>query len=409
MIVPFFGVFAVIALVGSFLRVPGVSDPSDGVLKRLGNSFKTVVAAMTIHDLAEDISQYVSPWHEDEVYPVHLAVFGESGGIELATSKELQLVEDRSLARITSECPVPLATVWELPLWTSLDPPETVWTPSPTFVTEPPKPVQMPTVLTWLVRNMTYLFWLFTSTVHLLIMVSTMWLMLLTVWMVLGPDVPALRQAYAEVIDWFLGVLEGQPQTARLVVGSSPSVYDQVELLVGPKELGETVGNPQASDSRTKYDPFEGPLNPYVRIQGLMDDLSTSISLLEQAHVIQALNLSAYHKELDRLHEEGHHLLCIDGREHQQEEGVADVAAAGPSALQSPASQSIPPEQPAAEGDPSVEMGGASDSEGSANLAGPRKKRKRPSLKARRRKHAQAARARREELERGPAKSTEGT
>ncbi|KAL1865092.1 hypothetical protein Plec18167_009561 [Paecilomyces lecythidis] len=78
MLIPFFGVFALVALWGTFLPVPLLSDPSEGFVKRLTGAIHATTLSKGVYDLAELVSAYVPPGYGETYF----------GGVVYDGSKE---------------------------------------------------------------------------------------------------------------------------------------------------------------------------------------------------------------------------------------------------------------------------------------------------------------------------------
>ncbi|GAD99772.1 hypothetical protein NFIA_035120 [Paecilomyces variotii No. 5] len=78
MLIPFVGIFALVALWGTFLPVPLLSDPSEGFVKRLTGAIHATTLSKGVYDLAELVSAYVPPGYGEAYF----------GGVVYDGSKE---------------------------------------------------------------------------------------------------------------------------------------------------------------------------------------------------------------------------------------------------------------------------------------------------------------------------------
>lgn len=68
MLFPFVGIFALVALWGTFLPVPLLSDPSEGFVKRLSGAMHATTLSKGVYDLAELVSAYVPPGYGEAYF-----------------------------------------------------------------------------------------------------------------------------------------------------------------------------------------------------------------------------------------------------------------------------------------------------------------------------------------------------
>lgn len=68
MLLPFVGIFALVALWGTFLPVPLLSDPSEGFVKRLTGAIHATTLSKGVYDLAELVSAYVPPGYGEAYF-----------------------------------------------------------------------------------------------------------------------------------------------------------------------------------------------------------------------------------------------------------------------------------------------------------------------------------------------------